>query len=206
MLSDHLVSTFGNLTLHSWDTPPFKKNCWLSSTAYTILKVNCKHKFVILTDYKPLLAFIQLKTDSQKLRRWQDFLMTFNYTIEHIAGKDNHIADTLSRMHKYLGISATEDDLIPHSVDSTTGKPLQEITTNHINLSDHSTTSSPTPNHSYHNMPSRGAINFNDVNCDFHKCRGRAETARHHHSCPYPDEEHMELTSKDDYKVIKKED
>ena len=146
------------------------------------------HQFVILTDHKPLLTFMQRRPDSQKLRRWQDFLMTFDCTIEHTAGKDNHIADALSRMYKYASVSRTGDDLIPHIVDSTTIRPLQEIISNYINLSDHATTSSPTSNHPYHNMPPHGAINFTDVGCDFNKYRGRAEIAGHHHSFPYLDE------------------
>jgi hypothetical protein len=164
------------------------------------------NKFVILTDHKPLLTFTQRTPDSQKLRRWQDFLMTFDCHIEHTAGKDNHIADALSRMHKYPGITTTEDDFIPHRIDSTVIRPLQEITSNHIYLSEHSSTSTPSSYHSENNMPSRGAINFHHVDCDFNKCRGRSETVGHHHSCPYLDEEDMELTSEDDYEVIKKED
>ena len=143
---------------------------------------------------------------SQKLRRWQDLCMTFNCTIVHTAGKDNHIADTLSRIHKYTSVSIIEDDLIPHHVDSATIRALQEITSNHINLSDHSTASSPTSDHPYLNMPTAGAINFTHVYCDFNKCRGRAETARHHHSCLYLDNKQMELNIKGDYKVIEKED
>ena len=54
-------------------------------------------------------------------------------------------------------------------------------------------------------MPSRRAINFNHVACDFNKYRGRAKTAGHHHSCLCLDEEDVEITSEDDYKVIKKE-
>ena len=127
-------------------------------------------------------------------------------SMKHTAGKHNHIVDTLSRMPKCPGISTTKDDLILHSVDSTTITPLQEINSNHINLSDHSTTFSAASNHLYHNMPSRGAINFNNVYCNFNKCRGRAEIARHHLSCPYLDEEDMEVTSEDDYEVINKED
>ena len=144
--------------------------------------------------------------DSQKLRRWQDFLMSFDCIIEHTAGKDNHIADTLSRMHKYSGIFITEDNFIPYSVDSTSIRPLQEINSNYINLSDHSTTSPSTSNHQCHNIPPHAAINFTHVECDFHKCRGTAETARHNHSCLYRDEEDMQLTSEDDYEVIKTED
>ena len=91
-------------------------------------------------------------------------------------------------------------------MDSTTIRLLQEITRNHTNLSYHSTTSSPTSNEPYHNIPSGRAINFNHVDCDFNKCRGRAEIAGHDRSCPYLDEEDMEVTSEDDYQVIKKED
>ena len=125
------------------------------------------YQFVILTDHKLLLTFMQRTQNSKKVKRWQDYLMTFDGTIEYTAGKDNHIADALSRMHKYPSISATEDDLIPQSIDSTTIKPLQEITSNHINLSDHSTTSSPTLNYPYHILQSCGAINFTHVDCDF---------------------------------------
>ena len=140
--------------------------------------------------------------DGQKLRRWQDFLMPFDYTIKHTARKDNPIAHALSRMHKYLVASTTKNNLISHSIDSTTIRPLQGINCNHINLSDHSTISCPTLDHYYHNMPLCGAINFAHGNCNFNKCRGRAKIAGHHYSCPYLDEEHMELTSKDNYKVI----
>ena len=149
---------------------------------------------------------MQRTLDSQKLRRWQDFLITFDCSIEHTARKDNHIADALSRIYKYPGISTTEDDLIPHNIDFTTIRPLQEITSNHINLSDHSTTSSPTSNLPYHNMPPCGAINFTHVDCDFNKYRGRAEIVRQHHSCPYLDKEDMVVSREDNYKVIKKED
>ena len=88
--------------------------------------------------------------------------------------------------------------LISHTVDSTTIRPLQDITSNHINLLDHSTTSSPTSNHHYANMPSRGDIHFTHVDCNFDKCRGRAEPSSHHYSYLYPDEEDVELTSEDD--------
>ena len=108
-------------------------------------------------------------------------------------------------MYTYLGVSTTEDDLIPHSVDSTTIRPLQEITSNHINLADHSTISSSTSNYPYHKMPSRGAINYNHVHYDFNKCRDRAEVTGRHHRCPYLDEEDMEVASEDDYEVIKEE-
>ena len=109
-------------------------------------------------------------------------------------------------MHKYPTVSTTEDDLIPHSVDSATIRPLHEITRNNLNLSDQSTTSSVSSDQPYHKMPPCGAINLTHVDCDFNKCRGRAEMTGRHHSCPYLGEEDMELTSEDDYEVINKED
>ena len=127
----------------------------------------------------------------------------FDYTIKHMTKKDNHIVGALTRMDKYLGASTIKDHLIPHSIDSITIRPLQEITTYHINLSDHSTSASPTCDHLNHNMAFHKAINFTNVDYNFNKCRGRPETTRQHHSCLYLDEEHMELTNKNDYKVIK---
>ena len=144
--------------------------------------------------------------NSQKLRRWQDCPMTCDCTIKDTSGKDNHIADTLSRMQKYPGISTTKDDLIPYSVHSITIKPLQEIPSNHINLSDPSTTSSPTSNQPYTEMPPCRAINFTHVACAFNKCRGRAETTGHYNSCPYLAEDDMELKTKNNCEVIKKAD
>ena len=138
---------------------------------------------------------MQRTSSSQKLRRWQDFLMTFDCTIKHTAGKDTYITDTFSRIYKYLCISTTKDNLIPYSIDSTTIRPFQEITIRHINVSDCSTTSSSTSGHTCNNMLARGAINFTCIDCDFNKCRGGAETTGHYHSCSLLDEEDMELTS-----------
>ena len=55
-------------------------------------------------------------------------------------------------------------------------------------------------------MPPCGAINFTHVACNFNKCRGRAETAGHYHSCPYLDETGMGLITIDHYEIIKKKD
>ena len=141
---------------------------------------------------------MQRIADRQKLWRCQDLFMSFNCTMEHTVTKDNHITDALLGMHKYPGVSTTADNFIPHIVVSTTISPLQEITSNHINLSDHSGTCSPPSNHQYNNIAPSRAINFTHVDCNFKKCKGRAETVVHHHSCTYLVEENMELTSEDD--------
>ena len=51
-----------------------------------------------------------------------------------------------------------------------------------------------------------GAINFTYVDHHLSKYRGLAETTGHYHSCPYLGEEDIEVTSQDNYEVIKKED
>ena len=187
--------------------PTFQKEFWAILDSLHFFEVQSRgHQFVILTVHKPLLTFMQRIPGSQNLRRWQDFVMTFDCSIEHNVGKNNHIADSLCRMHKCPSVSTSEDDLIPHSVDSTTNRPLQEITSNYINLSDHSATSSPTSNKPHYKMPPRGGIDFTHVDCDFNRHRGRAEIDGRHHSYPHLDEEDMEVTSEDDNKVIKKED
>ena len=55
-------------------------------------------------------------------------------------------------------------------------------------------------------MLPRWVVNFTHVYCEFHKCRSRAETTRHHQSCLYPDEEDIEITSADEYEGIWKKD
>ena len=127
--------------------------------------------------------------------------MTINCTILHTAGNDKCIADALSTMKKYQRVSTTEDNLILYSVDSTTIRPSQDVTYNHINLSGHCATSSPASDHQYHNMPPYRAINFTNVNYRFTKCRSRAKTIGHYHRYPYLDKEDVELTNEDDYRL-----
>ena len=50
---------------------------------------------------------------TQKLRRWQEFLGSFDQTIVHTAGEDNYIADALSRNYKRPSTSTDEEDYIP---------------------------------------------------------------------------------------------
>ena len=131
--------------------------------------------------------------------------MTVDCTLEHVAGKDNHIADTLSAMHKHPEVSTFANNLVTQSIDSAIFRPYQEIRSKHINLSYHFTTSSSTSNWLYYSMPFCGGINLTYVLCDYNKWTGIAETIAHYHSCPYLEEEDIQLTSEDDYKVIETE-
>jgi len=61
------------------------------------------HKVIILTDHKSLVTFITTWQDKQIKIRWQQLMSEFDITIEHIEGKENFIADTLSRAGTYKG-------------------------------------------------------------------------------------------------------
>lgn len=54
-------------------------------------------KFIIRTDHKPLVWLNNLKEPNMKLQRWKIQLNEYNFTIEYIKGKENHVADGLSR-------------------------------------------------------------------------------------------------------------
>ncbi|KAL1937390.1 hypothetical protein VTO73DRAFT_13796 [Trametes versicolor] len=56
-------------------------------------------KFRIATDHEALLAMGQVKRDTRsgRLIRWDEFLSRYDYEIEHVPGRENKVADCLSR-------------------------------------------------------------------------------------------------------------
>ena len=59
---------------------------------------NSKFKVVVFTDHNPLQFVQKMKNKNQRLLRWSLALQAFNIEIKHIKGKENIIADTLSRL------------------------------------------------------------------------------------------------------------
>lgn len=67
---------------------------------------SCKHfrpylfgqKFTIETDHKPLTWLFSLKEPNQRLIRWKLRLEEFNFEIKYKKGKENKVADALSRI------------------------------------------------------------------------------------------------------------
>lgn len=59
-------------------------------------------KFSIKTDHRPLVWLGSLKEPNSKLQRWKIKLEEFNYDIEYVKGKDNVVADGLSRFQIHL--------------------------------------------------------------------------------------------------------
>jgi len=90
--------------------------------------------------------------------------------IVHPAGKENLLADALSRKYKYYLYPPEEQDFIPQSIDPTEDNSnLQDtsITTNNLSIS-------PIPEEI--TMVSRGCIYFKYSDCDYNKCAGRDES------------------------------
>lgn len=55
-------------------------------------------KFIVRTDHKPLQWLHGLKEPNSKLQRWKTKLGEFNFEVEYLAGKENQVADALSRI------------------------------------------------------------------------------------------------------------
>lgn len=53
--------------------------------------------FKILTDHKPLVNALSMKSPTPQQSRWLSYISEFSCTIEHVAGEDNIVADSLSR-------------------------------------------------------------------------------------------------------------
>lgn len=56
-------------------------------------------KFLIKTDHRPLIWLSGLKEPNSKLQRWKIKLNEYNYDIEFVKGKENQVADFLSRIN-----------------------------------------------------------------------------------------------------------
>lgn len=76
-------------------------------------------KFQVVTDHRPLAWLMDLRDPSSRLMRWKIRLAHYDFTIEYIKGKLNHVADCLSR---YI------DEEVKHKIHVVTraGKKKQE--------------------------------------------------------------------------------
>ena len=51
----------------------------------------------VFTDHNPLVFINRMKNNNQRLLRWSLALQEYNLEIKHIKGKENIMADALSR-------------------------------------------------------------------------------------------------------------
>ena len=86
--------------------------------------------FVLRTDHKPLLCILGehvglANTVAACLQRWAVIPATYDYTIQHIKGSENIVADFLSRLPE--PISSKDEVAIVHSINQFTGNPCGDI-------------------------------------------------------------------------------
>ena len=59
--------------------------------------LNPSSPITIYTDHNPLVFLSKVRDRNQRLLRWSLYLQEYNLDIKHIKGKDNVVADALSR-------------------------------------------------------------------------------------------------------------
>ena len=73
--------------------------------------------FTLRTDSKALTWLDQMKDTKKKLTQWASYLSRLKFTVEHCPGKENELADALSRHPAHDAPSPGEPDLeimLPH--------------------------------------------------------------------------------------------
>ena len=56
------------------------------------------HPILVFTDHNPLTFLHKMSNKNQRLTRWSLLLQEYDIVIQHIKGKDNVVADALSRV------------------------------------------------------------------------------------------------------------
>ncbi|XP_060135605.1 uncharacterized protein LOC132592754 [Zootoca vivipara] len=64
------------------------------------IEAEIKAEFQVQTDHSPLCWLSRMKNSNQKLLRWSLALQDYNFTVVHIPGKQNVVADALSRLYQ----------------------------------------------------------------------------------------------------------
>jgi hypothetical protein len=69
----------------------------LSLQHFDVYVNSCAFPIVIFTDHNPLVFLQRMQNKNQRLMRWSLALQSYNVVIKHIKGRDNLMADALSR-------------------------------------------------------------------------------------------------------------
>ena len=99
-----------------------KSWCATKKEAYAVLKSVPRFdyylrdtKCTLRCDHKPLEPFLSRGTKILKLDRWAMLLQEYDITFIHIKGKDNILADTISRLHTINIYEDPAEDKLQHS-------------------------------------------------------------------------------------------
>lgn len=98
-------------------------------------------KFTLYTDHKPLEYIFNLKDPNSKLVRWRLSLEEFDYEIKYRPGKQNVVADGLSRISTEINAnleeqSSTDDSMSPNLPNSNQSETSDDATMHSANTDD----------------------------------------------------------------------
>lgn len=74
-------------------------------------------EFTVKTDHKPLQWLANIKEPNSKLQRWKLRLEEYNFNVEYTKGKENYVADALSRVEINLNEDNFSTDATIHSAE-----------------------------------------------------------------------------------------
>ena len=126
------VSRKLSATAMNWST--IEQECF--AVFYVVMKLRpflLGRKFVLFTDHRNLI-YLQQST-IPKLVRWKLRLLEFDFIVKHIPGRENEVADSLSRMTMML--IAPESDGTNASEESESVSQLEFIKSLHNSVVGH---------------------------------------------------------------------
>ena len=94
-------------------------------------------QFVIRTDHKPLQYLLGAPMQNRKIQMWALSIAGYNCSIEYLPGKDNLIADLLSRMST---AEYTQSVSVPTPDIGYNALEIKTINSNLLNVKDHAST------------------------------------------------------------------
>lgn len=99
---DHPVCFFSKkLTKYQKGYSTIEKECLgllMSLQHFDVYLKNARHQVIVYTDHNPITFINRMKGKNQRVLRWSLTLGEYNLDIRHIRGKDNVLADALSRV------------------------------------------------------------------------------------------------------------
>ncbi|KAL3866009.1 hypothetical protein ACJMK2_043350 [Sinanodonta woodiana] len=99
---EHPVCYFSKkLNKHQRNYSTIEKECLaliLALQHFEVYLSSAPSSIIVFSDHNPLTFIGKMKNNNQRLLRWSLLLQEYNLDIRHIKGKDNIIADALSRV------------------------------------------------------------------------------------------------------------